>query len=113
MCGYFGGRTFFGKKYKGSGLAVKNIFKDAMSNIFSNKPQEEIPLELDVCVETDDVVRHLFRWAYNTETIGQLLFWMVMLLVFPAFGTPISEEGGFLGVLIGFYMRWLLFWERL
>ncbi len=45
-----------------------------MANMFKGLEKKRIPKTIKECIEPEEMVNHLYRWAKNMETIGKWFF---------------------------------------
>lgn len=51
-----------------------------MANMFSGNEKREIPTELSQCTQASPVASNLWLWAKRLETLGKVLFWIIILI---------------------------------
>lgn len=50
-----------------------------MANMFSGNEKKEIPTDLSQCVQGSPVASNLWVWAKRLETLGKVLFWLILI----------------------------------
>ena len=51
-----------------------------MANMFSGKTSKQIPATLNECTREDATVNNLHIWATRLETLGKILFWILIVV---------------------------------
>ena len=51
-----------------------------MANMFSGNEKREIPTGLSQCTQASPVASNLWLWAKRLETLGKVLFWIIILI---------------------------------
>lgn len=50
-----------------------------MANMFKGNTEKIIPSNLKKCYETDNVAKNLWVWCERLETLGKVLFWILII----------------------------------
>ena len=50
-----------------------------MANMFSGNREKKIPINFKKCYETDNVAKNLWVWCERLETLGKVLFWILII----------------------------------